>query len=109
GSRLERPGERAFVAWFGVRGIGTLFYVAAVTAAGSPLAAGERELIVWTAIACVVLSIVVHGVTAGPLKRWLHVNVLTQTPARHPGSPNGGRGESSERPPAPGPASARAR
>ncbi len=86
GSRLERPGERAFVAWFGVRGIGTLFYVAAATAAGSPLAAGERELIVWTAIACVVLSIVVHGVTAGPLNRWLHLNVLTRPPAREPAS-----------------------
>ena len=29
GSQLERKGERAFVAWFGVRGIGTLYYVAA--------------------------------------------------------------------------------
>ena len=30
----------------------------------------------WTAIACVVLSIAVHGVTAGPLNRWLGENVL---------------------------------
>jgi NhaP-type Na+/H+ or K+/H+ antiporter len=86
GSRLERPGERAFVAWFGVRGIGTLFYVAAAAAAGSPLAAAEQELIVWTGIACVVVSIVVHGVTAGPLQRWLHLNVLTRPPAREPAS-----------------------
>jgi sodium/hydrogen antiporter len=82
GSRMERPGERAFVAWFGVRGIGTLFYVAAATAAGSPLPADERELVVWTAIACVTLSIVVHGVTAGPLQRWLRAHVLTRPPAR---------------------------
>jgi sodium/hydrogen antiporter len=82
GSRMERPGERAFVAWFGVRGIGTLFYVAAATAAGSPLPAGERELVLWTAIACVILSIVVHGVTAGPLQRWLHTHVLTRPPDR---------------------------
>jgi sodium/hydrogen antiporter len=86
GSRLERPGERAFVAWFGVRGIGTLFYVAAAAAAGSPLAADERELVVWTAIACVVVSIVVHGVTAGPLQRWLQANVLTRQPSRSPES-----------------------
>jgi NhaP-type Na+/H+ or K+/H+ antiporter len=84
GSRLERPGERAFVAWFGVRGIGTLFYVAVAAAAGSPLPAGERELVVWTAIACVVVSIVAHGVTAGPLNRWLHRHVLTRQPARAP-------------------------
>lgn len=75
GSRLVRPGERAFVAWFGVRGVGTLYYAAAV-AAGGGLAAGESRTVVWTAIACVVVSIAVHGVTAGPLNRWLHVNVL---------------------------------
>ena len=84
GSRMERRGERAFVAWFGVRGIGTLFYVAAATAAGSPLPADERELIVWTAVACVVLSIVVHGVTAGPLQRWMGAHVLTRPPAPEP-------------------------
>ena len=76
GSRLQRPGERAFLAWFGVRGVGTLFYVAIAVAAGSPLPADERELIAWTAIACVVLSVIVHGITAGPLNRWLGRNVL---------------------------------
>jgi sodium/hydrogen antiporter len=75
GSRMQRPGERAFVAWFGVRGVGTLFYVATVAAAGA-LPGDEAEQIVWTAIACVVLSILVHGVTAGPLNRWLGENVL---------------------------------
>jgi NhaP-type Na+/H+ or K+/H+ antiporter len=75
GSRLQRPGERAFLAWFGVRGVGTLFYVA-VAAAGSALPRDELEMVVWTAIACVVVSIAVHGVTAGPLKRWLGDNVL---------------------------------
>jgi NhaP-type Na+/H+ or K+/H+ antiporter len=78
GSRLQRPGERAFLAWFGVRGVGTLFYVAVATAAGSPLPRDERELVAWTAIACVVVSIAVHGVTAGPLKRWLGENVLNR-------------------------------
>ena len=78
GSRIERPGERAFVAWFGVRGIGTLFYVATATAAGSPLPADERELVVWTAIACVLVSIALHGITAGPFQRWLHTRVLVR-------------------------------
>ena len=78
GSRLQRPGERAFLAWFGVRGVGTLFYVATAVAVGSPLPDDEQEVIVWTAIACVVVSIAVHGVTAGPLKRWLGENVLNR-------------------------------
>jgi NhaP-type Na+/H+ or K+/H+ antiporter len=84
GSRMDRPGERAFVAWFGVRGIGTLFYVALAVAAGLP--AGEEAVVMWTAIACVVVSIVVHGVTAGPLQRWLSANVLRQPDARSPAS-----------------------
>jgi sodium/hydrogen antiporter len=75
GSRLQRPGERAFLAWFGVRGVGTLFYVAAATGLGA-LTGAEAELITWTAIATVILSVVLHGVTAGPLNRWLSINVL---------------------------------
>jgi NhaP-type Na+/H+ or K+/H+ antiporter len=78
GSRLKRPGERAFLAWFGVRGVGTLFYVAVAVAASSPLADDEKRLIAWTAIACVVLSVALHGVTAGPLNRWLTSNVLSR-------------------------------
>src|SRR6185436_2123015 len=75
GSRLQRPGERAFLAWFGVRGVGTLFYVAAASGLGA-LSGAELELITWTAIATVILSVILHGVTAGPLNRWLEVNVL---------------------------------
>jgi sodium/hydrogen antiporter len=75
GSRLQRPGERAFLAWFGVRGVGTLFYVAAATGLGA-LSGAESELITWTAIAAVIVSVVLHGMTAGPLNRWLTANVL---------------------------------
>jgi sodium/hydrogen antiporter len=70
GGNVEtRPG-RAFVAWFGVRGVGTLYYAATVVTGGS-LAGGEEKPVVWTAIACVIVSIVVHGVTGGPALRRL--------------------------------------
>ena len=65
GSKLDRPNERAFVSWFGVRGIGSLYYLAFAVSLGV-LPAGEQSLVIWTTVACVVLSIVVHGVTAGP-------------------------------------------
>jgi len=57
-------GERAAIAFFGVRGIGSLYYVAyAVSAAGFP--AGGR---VWAVAGLVVASsVVLHGVTAGPV------------------------------------------
>jgi sodium/hydrogen antiporter len=88
GGNVESAGGRAFVAWFGVRGVGTLYYVAAIVAGGA-LAGTEERVVAWTAIACVIVSIVVHGVTGGPALRRL------LAPLRPP--------------PAPEPASARAR
>jgi NhaP-type Na+/H+ or K+/H+ antiporter len=70
GSKVEGRSDRAFVAWFGVRGVGTLYYAATVVTTGA-LAAGEERVVVWTAIACIVVSIVVHGVTGGPALRWV--------------------------------------
>lgn len=70
GSRMTGS-ERAFVGWFGVRGIGSLYYVAVVIGAGVLSEAEERTLF-WTVVAVVVTSIVAHGVTAAPLsRRWL--------------------------------------
>ena len=59
--------ERAFIAWFGVRGVGSVYYVA--VAAGAGALAGDAALVVWTTLACVVVSIFAHGVTATPLSR----------------------------------------
>ncbi|MEA2329866.1 MAG: sodium/hydrogen antiporter [Thermoleophilaceae bacterium] len=59
--------ERAFVAWFGVRGIGSLYYAA--VAVGTGVLAGDAVVVVWTALACVIVSVVVHGVTATPISR----------------------------------------
>ena len=70
GSRLDGHHERAFVSWFGVRGVGTLYYVAVAVGAGV-LAPDEERLIVWTAVACVLVSIAVHGITGGPALRRL--------------------------------------
>jgi NhaP-type Na+/H+ or K+/H+ antiporter len=56
------------VAWFGVRGVGSLFYVA-VAVDADVLAGAEHDMLVWTVIACVLCSIVVHGITAGPSMR----------------------------------------
>ena len=63
--------ERAFIAWFGVRGIGSLYYAAVAIGTGV-LSSGEARVIFWTTAVCVVVSIVVHGVTSTPLsRRWL--------------------------------------
>jgi sodium/hydrogen antiporter len=73
-SQVETAGGRTFVAWFGVRGVGTIYYAATVVGAGV-LSGGEEKRVVWTAIACVIVSIIVHGVTGGPALRLLFRNL----------------------------------
>ena len=51
-----------------MRGVGSLFYAAVAVDAGV-LASETEQLLMWTVIACVLLSIVVHGITAGPSMR----------------------------------------
>lgn len=62
---------RLFLGFFGVRGVAALFY-AALVADSHALRPAETKVVVWTTITCVVVSIVVHGLTATPLtRRWL--------------------------------------
>jgi sodium/hydrogen antiporter len=70
GSHMRWPNERIFVAWFGVRGIGSLYYATFVIGSGV-VAAGEAERLFWVVAVCVLVSIVVHGVTSWPVERRL--------------------------------------
>jgi sodium/hydrogen antiporter len=83
GSKVEGAGGKAFVAWFGVRGVGTLYYAATIVAAGA-LGPGEQRVVVWTTIACIIVSIIAHGVTGGPALRR-----LMPPPAPEPATPRG--------------------
>lgn len=69
GTRLPRA-QRAFVGWFGVRGIGSFYYAAVAIGAGV-LTADEASLIYWTVICCTGVSIVLHGISATPAARRL--------------------------------------
>lgn len=62
------PRERAVTAFFGVRGIGSVYYVAyAAHTADFP-----RMTEVWATVGFTILaSVVLHGVTATPVMRWL--------------------------------------
>ena len=64
GLRLSRT-QRAFIAWFGVRGVGSIYYLAYALAAGVP--APEGRLIADITLVVVAASIVVHGVSVTPL------------------------------------------
>ncbi len=67
GSHLP-SNERVFIGWFGIRGIGSLYYVAVAIGLGV-LSADEARTLFWTVAICIVVSIVVHGMTAAPLAR----------------------------------------
>lgn len=64
GMRL-RPAQRRLTAWFGIRGIGSLYYLAYVLAhaPGLPYA----DLLLQITLCTVVVSILLHGSTATPL------------------------------------------
>ena len=64
GEGLSRP-QQTMIAWFGIRGIGSLFYLLFALRHGLPPTIAETlvALSLWT----VATSIVVHGVTAHPL------------------------------------------
>lgn len=66
GERLTLP-QQAMVAWFGIRGIGSLFYLLYALSHGVAPAVADTlvSLTLWT----VAGSIVVHGITAQPLMR----------------------------------------
>ncbi len=67
GSRAPLP-RRVLIGWIGIRGIGTLNYLAyAIT---HVLDQPQSMLAAQIAVTIVVLSIIVHGVTAPPLMAW---------------------------------------
>ena len=67
GSRMSL-GERLFVAWFGIRGIGSVYYVAVAINAGV-LSVADASKLYGTVLICVGASIVVHGLTSTPAAR----------------------------------------
>ena len=60
--------QRMLLGWFGIRGIGSIYYLAFVLTHGVKSTAW-RELADMT-ISIVAVSIVVHGLTSQPLMRW---------------------------------------
>jgi sodium/hydrogen antiporter len=60
--------ERAFIGWFGIRGIGSLHYVAAIIDE-RVLTEAEAKTVFWTVIALAGGSILAHGLTATSLTR----------------------------------------
>lgn len=62
------PSQRRLVAWFGIRGVGSLFYLA--YALTQPLEGSFARELVSLCVLSIAASIVAHGVSATPLMNW---------------------------------------
>jgi NhaP-type Na+/H+ or K+/H+ antiporter len=60
-----RPGQRALTAWFGIRGVGSIYYLmyALTHGVAGPLAEELTALTIMT----IAVSIIVHGISVTPL------------------------------------------
>jgi NhaP-type Na+/H+ or K+/H+ antiporter len=68
GDHVLTPRERLATAFFGVRGVGSLFYLAYATGSAD---FGDHQLLWSTVSFTVVLSVLLHGISATPVMRWL--------------------------------------
>lgn len=67
GSRIPAPTLRLF-GWFGIRGVGSLYYL--TYAFGNGLQGEIGEQVAWITYVTVVISVMLHGISATPLMKW---------------------------------------
>jgi NhaP-type Na+/H+ or K+/H+ antiporter len=79
GSRTS-PAQRRLIGWFGIRGVGSLYYLCFAISHGLP--SEHVDLLVGLTMAVVVTSIIVHGVSVTPLMaRYRHVRRSRKAPS----------------------------
>ena len=59
--------------WFGVRGVGSVYYLSYALSSGLKETAGER--VAWISLWTIVISVVLHGVTTTPIMKWYERNI----------------------------------
>ena len=77
GRRKVGPLQRGLICWFGIRGIGSLYYLMYAVNHGLP---EDLSLRLISLTLCVIaVSVIVHGISVTPLMKWYHV----RSGARH--------------------------
>ncbi|MDF5738010.1 MULTISPECIES: cation:proton antiporter [unclassified Nostoc] len=74
--RTLHPGTRLLFGWFGIRGVGSLYYLAYAFGHGLKGEAGEK--IAWITYTTIVVSVIVHGISTTPLMKWYEHNLTNQ-------------------------------
>lgn len=70
------PGTRLLFGWFGIRGVGSLYYLAYAFENGLKGDLGEQ--IAWITYTTIVVSVIVHGMSATPLMTWYERNLAPE-------------------------------
>lgn len=66
--RRMHPKTRLLLGWFGIRGVGSIYYLCYAFGEGLKDQLGEQ--IAWITYTTIVISVIVHGVTSTPLMKW---------------------------------------
>ncbi|MEH1870832.1 cation:proton antiporter [Nostoc sp.] len=80
--RTFHPGTRWLIGWFGIRGVGSLYYLA--YAFGNGLKGEAAEQIAWITYTTIVVSVIIHGISSTPLMKWYERNIANQRNANPP-------------------------
>ena len=73
------PQKRWILGWFGIRGVGSLYYLA--YALDNGLKGDFAEQISWITYTTVVVSVLVHGISATPSMNWYNENIASKIKA----------------------------
>jgi sodium/hydrogen antiporter len=73
---------RWLMGWFGIRGVGSLYYLAYALSNGLKDKIGEQ--ISWITYTTMVISVVVHGISSTPLMNWYERNIAERKNVRQP-------------------------
>ncbi|MEM6753321.1 MAG: cation:proton antiporter, partial [Cyanobacteria bacterium P01_C01_bin.38] len=70
------PQKRWIFGWFGIRGVGSLYYLAYALTKGLKGDLGEQ--ISWITYSIVVVSVLLHGISATPSMNWYNKNIASK-------------------------------
>jgi sodium/hydrogen antiporter len=77
GSPLH-PASRWLCGWFGIRGVGSIYYLA--YAFGHGLKGELGEQIAWITFTTIVISVILHGISSTPLMSWYERRIKPNVP-----------------------------
>jgi sodium/hydrogen antiporter len=94
--QLSNPLRPWLFGWFGIRGVGSLYYL--FYALGKGLKDEVGEQIAWITIITIVLSVLLHGITSTPLMNWYDQKITLRKQRLAQALMNISSTESSDRP-----------